>query len=77
MGGRRMKKEVFYCDRCGCEIIKASNVTTMVASLYFAFDNLARKYHKSQHLCPICGALFVQRINKFLEERKDEQRDSN
>lgn len=65
-----MKKEIFYCNRCGCEIIKPINVTTMVASLYYTFNNSAEKYHKERHLCPTCGLLFIQRMEKFLKERK-------
>ena len=72
-----MKKEVFYCDRCGCEIIGTLNVTTMVASLYFAFNNSAEKYHTNKHLCPVCGLLFIRTINKFLKERNNEQTSNN
>ena len=72
-----MKKEVFYCDRCGCEIIEPINVTTMVASLYYAFNNSAEKYHTDKHLCPACGLLFIQRIDNFLTERKNEQNSNN
>lgn len=77
MGCRLMKKEVFYCDRCGCEIIEVANVTTMVASLYYILNNAAEKYHRDQHLCPVCGLVFIQTIDKFLKGNKDEQRDSN
>ncbi len=70
MGDRIMKKEVFYCDRCGCEITKVLNVTTMVASLYYAFNNSAEKYHTDKHLCPVCGLLFIQTIDNFLKEHK-------
>lgn len=72
-----MKKEVFYCDRCGCEITKAINVTTMVASLYYAFNNSAEKYHTDNHLCPVCGLLFIQTIDNFLKRNKDEQTRNN
>lgn len=72
-----MRKEIFYCDRCGCEIIETINVTTMVASLYFAFNNAAEKYHTNRHLCPVCGLLFIQTIDKFLKEHKDKQNSNN
>ena len=72
-----MKKEVFYCDRCGCEIIEPINVTTMVASLYYAFNNKASKYYTTNHLCPTCGLVYITRVKQFLEERKNEQNSNN
>ena len=73
MGCRLMKKEVFYCDRCGCKIQVVANTNVMVSSLYYVFDNKASKFHTENHLCPTCGALYVKRIKQFLEERKDDR----
>lgn len=76
MGDRIMKKEVFYCDRCGCEIPIAADTNVMTSALYYVFDNQASKYYTTNHLCPTCGLVYIKRIKQFLEERKDD-RDNN
>ena len=69
MGGRRMRKETFICDKCGKEITDNIDINTIIASVFYINNKLYRaaRYHTERHVCPTCGLLFRDHMRKFFE----------